>query len=73
MVEVGLLKSPFFTHPSSHTLLHSPSSLIVGFVWKVCMFLVDFVLFVGFPFSPGIPVKPGETPPKLMLFLASFF
>ena len=30
---------------STLTLLHSPSSLIVGFVWKVCMYLVDFVLF----------------------------
>ena len=55
MVEVGLLKSPFFTHPSSHTLLHSPSSLIVGFVWKVCMYLVDFVVFVGLKGGPGYP------------------
>ena len=38
---------------STLTLLHSPSSLIVGFVWKVCMYLVDFVVFVGLRAAPG--------------------
>ena len=44
MVEVGLLKSPFTHLVLFGSLLHSPSSLIVGFVWKVCVFLVDFVV-----------------------------
>ena len=44
---VTFLHSPFFSQ--------SPSSLIVGFVWKVCMFLVDLYVYLGLNAGSGFP------------------